>query len=434
MLLQPLRMVERGAQLVHQVRLRLGERVRIGRQDGRKMRVGKRVRLAVCERDRAVLVIDAVQHRAVIHAVFRIARDDLPLQLEQDDRHRLVHLGDQLRIVVRRVADVARQKARAGIVGVRLHGKREQRRKRDAVAVLERVDVAVLQGIDDRRRDHRAAARRGAHPQHIVVAPLHVDVVIVQKPVQDDVRAGSAVEDVADDVQAVDDEPLDEVRKRDDQGIRLLGLDDRADQLVVVAHLILGLDRVQQLVDDVFEALRQRLAHLRARVLGCGQPRDLDEPAQGDLVPLRRADARLVQLIELFLRIIDQRSERVALRLGNAVFKQRVHLDAHDAGRVFQHVQKRLVFAVDVADEVFRPLGQAQDRLQIDDLRGDLRDRRVFARKQFQVLHVRRLLFHFVPPFICILGILCVRPPTGRFRLSFRRACAILLQAHRPRC
>ena len=209
-ILQPFRMVERRAELIHQLRLRFGQRVRIGRQNRRQMRIRHREH-AVVERDGAVLEIDAVQHPAVVHMKLGVVFDDLSLKLEQDDRHRLVHLGDQLGVVVSRASDLARQKLRARIVGVRVDRKRHKRRKRDPVAVLDRVNVAVFQRIDDRRRDQRAAARRGAHPQDVVVAPLHVDVVVAQKPVQNDVRARTAVEHVAHDVQPVDDQPLNEV-------------------------------------------------------------------------------------------------------------------------------------------------------------------------------------------------------------------------------
>ena len=167
------------------------------------------------------------------------------------------------------------------------------------------------------------------------------------------------------------------------------------DDLVVVADLVLRLDRVQKLVDDVLESRGQRLAHLRARVLGRGQPAHLHQPPQRDLVPLVVDDARFVQLLELLLRIVDQRRQHVALRLGHAVLEQDVYLLPDHARRVFQHVQKRLVLAVDVADEMLRPFGQTEDRFQIDDLRGDLRDRRILPRQKPQVLHVvERFLCH----------------------------------------
>ena len=297
-----------------------------------------------------------------------------------------------------RVADVARQKPRTGIVAVRFQRELQKRRKRDPVTVLDRVDVAVFQRIDDGGRNERPVARRRAHPQDVVVAPLNVDRVIGKQPVHDDMRAGTAVEDVAHDVQAIDDEPLDEVRKRHDQRIRLFGLDDRADDLVIIADLVLGLDRVQELVDDVGVAFGQRFPDLRPRVFRCGKPADLHHAAKRDLVPFGVHDARALQKVQLLHRVVDQRRKRVALRLGHRVFKQDIDLFADHAGRVLQHMDERLVFAVNVADEMLRALRKTQNRLQIDDLRGDLRDRRVLVRQKLQILHVREL-FHAVSAF-----------------------------------
>ena len=202
--------IERRAQLVHEVLLLLGQHIRIGGQHGREPLVGKLVLDAVDDH-RSALIVHAVQHAAMLHVIVGVLFDDLPLQLEQDDRHRLVHLGDHLGIVVVRVADLAREELRAGIVAVCFERELQKRRERNAVAVLDRVDVAVFQRIDDCGRDERAVARGGAHPQDVVIAPLDIHIMIGKQPVHDDVRAGAAVEHVADDVQPVDDEPLDEV-------------------------------------------------------------------------------------------------------------------------------------------------------------------------------------------------------------------------------
>ena len=155
---------------------------------------------------------------------------------------------------------------------------------------------------------------------------------------------------------------------------------------------------MQKLVDDIGIAFGQRFANLGPRIFRRGQSADLDHAPECDLVPLRVDDARALQLVQLLHRIVDQRRKRVALRFGHAVFKQNVDLLANDAGSVFQHMNERFIFPVDVADEMLGAFRKIEDRFEIDDLRGDLGDRRVLPCQQFQILHVRKL-FHAVSAF-----------------------------------
>ena len=70
--------VERRAELIHEVLFLLGQNVRIGGQHGREALVTELVLDAV-DHHRAALVVHAVQHAAVVHPVIRVLFDNLPL-------------------------------------------------------------------------------------------------------------------------------------------------------------------------------------------------------------------------------------------------------------------------------------------------------------------------------------------------------------------
>ena len=89
----------------------------------------------------------------------------------------------------------------------------------DAVAVLQHPVVVVGQGgLDDGSAADGAAGRR-PHPDHVVVAPLDVHIVVVQQQVQDDVGPGAAVEQIPHDVQLVHRQPLDELAQPGDEPV-----------------------------------------------------------------------------------------------------------------------------------------------------------------------------------------------------------------------
>ena len=113
------------------------------------------------------------------------------------------------------------------------------------------------------RCDTGVRAARRAHPQDIVVAPFYVDAGVLYQQFDDLVRRIAAVKDVADDMQTVYRQPLDQLSQRDHKAV---GVDtqDGLEDLIVISYLIVvlvGLG-VHQLVDDVRKVLRHGFAHL----------------------------------------------------------------------------------------------------------------------------------------------------------------------------
>ncbi len=205
-----------------------------------------------------------------------------------------------------------------------------------------------------------------------MVAPLDVDMALLFQLVHDEMGAVAAVVDVADHVQPVDDGVLHQMAHGDDEAVGGVGLDDGVDDLPEVVLLVEVLAAGgHELADDVLVLLGQHAAHLGAGILGGGDLADGDELLERDGVPLRREHAPVAHVAQLALRVVDQRGQRVAVGGGDIVAQRLVDLAAHRAGGVAQDVAQALILAVDVADIVLGPLGEVQNRAEIDDLGGD---------------------------------------------------------------
>ena len=183
----------------------------------------------------------------------------LPLQLKLYDRHRLVHLRHQLGGArqARVVLEVFGLEDGARVVAVGLHGEVRQRQQVDAVAFLQRLDVRIANRHAQHCGDEREVACHSAHPLDVVVAPLNIIIAHPRERIHDLARPGTAVEDVAHDMQRVDGQTVDEIGDGDDELLGAAHFYDSIDNsVVVVGAVVLNARLVEQLIDDVSIILR----------------------------------------------------------------------------------------------------------------------------------------------------------------------------------
>ena len=181
---------------------------------------------------------------------------------------------------------------------------------------------------------------------------------------------------------------LDERRHFHDERVCAACVDDGTDDVVIIPVLVAVGRGVEQLLHNVSEFARQRLAHLGAGILGGGKPAHGNEPPEHYAVPVVKIRHGGFGLNKLFARVIDERRERAPLRNHKRAFKRLVDLVCNCAGAVVQNVQERFMLAMDVAHEVFCALRQVQDSSQVDDLRTGRLRRRVLPRKEREVAGV----------------------------------------------
>ena len=95
-----LALAERPPELVHQILLVLVQFVRVRRIDGRQVGVEQLENLSLSlptrEGNSTVLIVDFVEHGAVVHVPLGVTENGLSLQLELDNGDGFVHLRHQL--------------------------------------------------------------------------------------------------------------------------------------------------------------------------------------------------------------------------------------------------------------------------------------------------------------------------------------------------
>ena len=165
--------------------------------------------------------------------------DQFSLQLELDDRDRLVHLLVELGILhIVLILVILHLERLARIVVIRHHGKARQRHEIDAVAILQNIKIAVFCGDAQHIRNTCLIARSRAHPQHIMVAPLDIHGMIFHQCIHDQMRVRPAVKNIPDHMQVIHDQTADQVAQGNDQLRRTAGLDHGIDDLVIIILLI----------------------------------------------------------------------------------------------------------------------------------------------------------------------------------------------------
>ena len=201
---------ERMVELLHEDFFLIGQEVRIGRVDGREVVADQLVVFPV-EVDGSLFVINQVEKVSALHVPLWVSVEDLRFQLELDDGDGLVHERRQaFGLVVYALGSAAQAGLEflARVVAIGFHRECGQWDKVDSVAVFKRCEVGVAQGKANDIADAGVVSSTCAHPQDVMVAPRDVPIVVVGERVHDDVCAGTAVVDIAKNMQLVNSQPL----------------------------------------------------------------------------------------------------------------------------------------------------------------------------------------------------------------------------------
>ena len=114
--------------------------------------------------DRAAVYLS--EQEPVVHSVLGVTENRLPLELELNDRDRLESRFHRFAAV-----GLTREQCQCA--------------QADSVAALESAQVTVLHAVAHDICDTSLAARRRAHPEDIVVAPLDVERVAAHEQIND---------------------------------------------------------------------------------------------------------------------------------------------------------------------------------------------------------------------------------------------------------
>ena len=257
--------------------------------DGGEVRVEHLVGFAV-QGNQTGLKIDPVQQISFFQLKFRMCEDELSLRFELQNRNGLMNLEiDQHLPLVGGVVPL-QMKTGAGIPLVGAHGVGGKGQHVDAVTVFQNVEVSVA-GTD---ANHVANAGDfscgGAHPQDVMVSPLNVHGMVIHQGVQDEVRTGTAIVDIADDMQVINDQTLNQGAERNDELSCPVERNDGREDGFIIGFLVVPIFPLhQQFFQYIVKTGGQRLPYLGARILIGDIPGHLDEAAEHDAVPILRA-------------------------------------------------------------------------------------------------------------------------------------------------
>ena len=116
--------------------------------------------------------------------------------------------------------------------------------------------------------------------------------MVFHQLVDDHVRARAAVEDIADDMQVIDGQLLDQVAKRCDQRVGHARLHSRGDEFPEIAALIrVGIVGLEQFINEEGIVIIHGLMDALARIFGRHIAADEHQPADGQFRPFLKARA-----------------------------------------------------------------------------------------------------------------------------------------------
>lgn len=199
--------------------------------------------------------------------------------------------------------------------------------------------------------------------------PRDVPVVAVEE-IHDAVGTRTTVVDVAEDMELVDSETLDDIGDRHDEVVGTPCRDDGVDDHVHVVGFVLVLRALmKELLDDIREVLRQRLAYLRTCVFARDVAAYGYEVMERDVVPVVDVGLRGLDKLKFLLRIIDERAELALLRVAQCVAEELIDLSLDVSRCVLEDMLEGLIFSVKVGNEMLRGLREVEDGGEVDDLR-----------------------------------------------------------------
>ena len=222
-----------------------------------------------------------------------------------------------------------------------------------------------------------------------MVAPLDVYVVRLHQRVHDNVRPGTAVEDIADDVQLVYDQRFDHVGNGFDDVGSLTDLDNGVDDVfVLVLPGAAFFSQMDQLVQNLLIVRIHVGAYFGAGMLGGNMAAQVYQTVDGQAVPFLHILCLVSHQGDLGLGVVDQSCQIIPVPLSHGIAKQLFQLLLHFTGGGIQNVQEGFVFTVNIRHEMLGALGQIQHGPELDDLRTGGLDGRVLFAQQLQVVQL----------------------------------------------
>ncbi len=192
--------------------------------------------------------------------------------------------------------------------------------------------------------------------------------MVLTHGVKDDMCTGTAVEDVAEDVQLVNGQSLDDVADGDDEIVCTTSGDDGVNNDVDIGGLV-GVVRafVEQFLDDVGEIFRQGFPHLGARVFAADVAADSHQPMDGDVIPVLHVVFGGLDKLYFLLWVVDECTQFALFLVADIAVKEFADLALDVSRSVLQHVLEGFALSVQVGQKMLGTFWQMEYGFEIDD-------------------------------------------------------------------
>ena len=393
-----LAVLEGQGKVVDQLLLFLRKLQRIFRIDRREIHIQHLVIFAM-DLYGSLCEVDVFQMDPVVDLVIRVTFDRLSLQFELNHRDRLVHLRCKSRIygIINVLIENFRKEALARIILINPRCKHRQLAEIDPISILEDIKAIIADRDPQNGTDAGKVAGSCAHPGDIVVAPLDIHIVEVHQLVHDDIRTRSTIKDIADNVQTVHSQVLDQVAQCLDKFISHTDIDDGVDDLIVVHLLIIiVVVHMQKLIDDIRECRRHFFTHFRSCKFRGNLFTDAHQTVDRDSLPVFCIFSLFLDPADIPFRIVDQVRQSNLLVVRNHVAEGLRYFFTDNTGGTAKQMDKCFVFAVQVTEEILGSFRKSPDRHQVDDLTGCRFHCRILFCKQLQVVQISH--YRYFPP------------------------------------
>ena len=237
----------------------------------------------------------------------------------------------------------------------------------------------------------------GSHPEHIMVAPLDIHLVVFHECFHYDIRSGTTIKDVSNNVESVDDEAFNDITDSDDKVLRFANLDDSGNNIVVIFPFIVERKvSVQQLVDDIGVFRRQRFTNFGTGVFGRYDMADLNKIIQRPLIKCRLILNVWKQFFQFLFRVVDEGSQCSTFLLREFIREKHVNFLPDGTRGASHNMGEGLILTMDIRHEMFCRLGQVHNGIQVDDFRSHRLLRWILLPEQAEIiqLRLRKLLIY----------------------------------------
>lgn len=160
-----------------------------------------------------------------------------------------------------------------------------------------------------------------------MITPLDVPTVVAAHLVQDDVGSWTSIVDIAQNMELVDSQALDDVGYSDDEIIGSACADNRINNNIDIGCLVMIFGvLVQKLLDNIREIAWQRFSHLASGIFAGNITAYSHQLVQGDVIPVVNVGFVLLDEFQFLLRIVNKRAEFSLLLFAKGIAKEFVHL------------------------------------------------------------------------------------------------------------